>query len=189
MVWETRSRSTLNNACSAARCPVGASLRCRRPRYNSGIWGSSALRCIQLDHRSRRAALLRALLGGFAGRRRDDSVAQLAEQRAVVAATPDQRQTAGADSADRPDGDPLARNVGRIAFGQQADAEPGGERLHGFLRAGDLGADTYRGAASFLGGQPVVAQAAAAGRKREKGFVEYVGDVEVVPAGERVSGR
>jgi hypothetical protein len=42
---------------------------------------------------------------------------------------------------------------------------------------------------SFLADQPVVAQAAAAGREREKGLVEHIGDVEVVPVGQRVGGR
>jgi len=39
-----RAYEALNNACSAARRPVGASRRCRRGRYNSGIDPSSALR-------------------------------------------------------------------------------------------------------------------------------------------------
>ena len=50
-----------------ARRPGGASLRCRRARYNSGIGPSSALRCIRLDHRSLRAELFSTLLVSCAG--------------------------------------------------------------------------------------------------------------------------
>ena len=42
---------------------AGASLRCRRGRYDQVSARSSALRCIHLDRRSRRAALFSTLLG------------------------------------------------------------------------------------------------------------------------------
>jgi hypothetical protein len=45
----------------------GTSRRCRRGRYNSGIGPSSALRCTELDHRSRRTALFSTLLGPDGG--------------------------------------------------------------------------------------------------------------------------